>query len=754
MGGHEGRPYGDTAMRWPVLLVVSTLALAANAWAQSPAAAQAPVLTIPRVSSPPTLEQYLGAAPPGVPVTGFRQREPGDGEPVSRDTTAYLSYDDEHVYVGFVCREDPALVRAHLTRREQILEDDVVAVALDPYHDGRRSYLFMANPLGIQLDGVTAEGQDDDYTFDTIWRSEGRLTPDGFAVLFAIPFKSLRFANTPRQTWGFAVARIIPRLNETSFWPYVTRRIASMGQQLATLEGIEGVSPGRNLQAIPYASFAAARELEDAGGRVTDTVGRAGLDAKAVIKDAVTVDLTVNPDFSQVESDEPQVTVNQRFEVFFPEKRPFFIENANYFETPQQLFFSRRVADPDVGVRVTGRSRGWSFGGIVADDRRPGEAVPRDDPRHGDRAFAAVARVRREFARQSSVGAIATTREFGASSNRVAGVDGRWRIDDNWTVFGQFVGSLTEAPGLARQAGTSFHAGVSREGRGFDYSGSVLSRSPEFRADLGFIPRVDLIETEHEASYRWFPKSSRLLSVDVGLETEALWAYGGQLEEWSVEPGVEVELPGQTEIGARHWQDMERFAGEDFRYHTSSVYASTARLRWLALDGFYRWGTGINFEPAAGLRPFLGARQDFEGGVTLRPTSQLRVDQRYIFARLATRDATAGVPSGRPVFDNHILRTKANFQFTRELSARAILDYEAVLPNASLVALERTKRLGVDLLATYLVNPWTAVYVGYTDTYANLRVDPFSAGSLLRAGGPTTSVGRQVFVKVSYLLRY
>ncbi len=734
----------------PVSFLILMLALAVNAWADPP------TLRIPRVDTAPSLEAVAaGARPPGVEVTGLRQQEPGDGDPISRPTTAYLSYDDEQLYAVFVCKDDPGQVRANLTRREAITEDDRVGVLIDPYHDGRRFYLFIANPLGIQMDGVAVEGQDDDYTFDALWHSEGRLTPEGYVVLMAIPFKSLRFANTPAQTWGVAVARAIPRLNETSFWPYVTRRISSVGQQMARLDGIEGVSPGRNLQAIPYGSFARARELPESGVRITETAWRVGVDAKAVIRDAVTVDLTVNPDFSQVESDEPQVTVNQRFEVFFPEKRPFFIENANYFDTPQRLFFSRRIADPDIGGRVTGRTRGWSFGGIVTDDRRPGETAAPGEPGHGDRAFAGVARVRREFARQSSLGAIVTDREFGGGYNRVFGVDGRWRLDDTWAVTGQWVGSDTREPGAAASTGTSAYARVSREGRAFDYSSELTTRSPGFQADLGFITRVDLIETEHEAGYAWFPTSGRLLRVGVDLEAGALWDYGGQLQEWVVEPGAEIELPGQTEIGVRHWQDLERYEGTDFRFHTSGLYASTSWLKWLSLDGFYRWGQGINFEPADGLAPFLGRRREFEGGFTLRPASQLRLDQRYIYARLATEDGELeGVPADRTVFDNHILRSKANYQFTREWSARFIVDYEAVLPDESLVALERSKRLNFDVLVTYQANPWTAVYVGYTDAYADLRVDPLARPPVVRGGSPTTSVGRQVFVKVSYLLRY
>ena len=748
----------------PDLIRPLCAALAVFAWlALAPpfahCADERPALRIPRVDQPPVLEQYLDGStePPGARVTAFVQREPGDGVPASLPTTAYLSYDAQHLYAVFVCKDDPVKVRARLTKREAIMGDDVVGLIVDTYNDGRRAYMFLANPLGIQLDGVTTEGQDDDYSYDTLWSSNGRVTADGYVVAIAVPFKSLRFANADVQTWRVALARMIPRNNETSFWPYVTRRISSVGQQMATLDGISGVSPGRNLQAIPYASFATARFLDEDGVRASDDVGRAGVDGKAVIKDTVTVDLTVNPDFSQVESDEPQVTVNQRFEVFFPEKRPFFIENAGYFETPQTLFFSRRVVDPDVGIRVTGKSRGWAFGVLTSDDDHPGRQVASVDPRKGANAAIGVARAEREFGRQSYVGGIFTDREFGESSNRVVGVDGRWRLDDTWSVTGQGIWSQTIDAVGRDTSGPSFLAGVARDGRSFDYEGTYLSRSPEFRADLGFIPRVDIHETEHEAGYRWFPKTpGRVLSAGGDLEASVLWDYGGLLQEWKIEPGVEIEFPGQTEIGARHWNTFERFEGIEFRPQRSGVYGSTQWLRWLSGSVFCGWGTAINYYPSPGLRPFLADLQEAEVSLTLRPSSRLRLDETYLFTRLQVGDESSlppGAPSG-DVFNNHIIRSRANYQFDRRLSARVIVDYEAVLPNESLVSLEREKRLAFDLLLTYLVNPWTAVYVGYTDAYANLQLeDPLERRWAL-AGAPTTSIGRQLFIKVSYLLRY
>ena len=720
--------------------------------------AEKPSVTIPRVTEPLELSRYLDGKtiPPGTRITGLVQQEPGDGVPSSLETTVYLSYDDSHLYAVFICKDEPGKVRANMTKREAIMGDDIVGLLLDTYHDGRRAYEFLVNPLGIQLDGVATEGQDDDFSYDTLWQSDGRLTEDGYVVVMKIPFKSLRFSNAAVQTWGVAVARSIPRANETSFWPYITRRIAGLGQQLATLEGLEGISPGRNLQAIPYGNFATARVLDEEGVRRTEQSARVGVDGKAVIKDAMTVDMTVNPDFSQVESDEPQVTVNQRYEVYFPEKRPFFIENAGYFETPQTLFFSRRISDPGVGARLTGKAAGWAFGVLGVNDDEPGREVEAGDPRSGKTAGIGVFRAQREFARQSYVGGIYTDVEFGASANRVYGADARWKFTDNWTAAGQWVGSQTIDEAGDSTHGTSWIAQVNREGRGFDYMGVVTSRSPDFRSDLGYIRRVDMREVQQEAGYSWYPEHSRVLRVGADLEAGALWDYGGQLQDWQVEPGFEIELPGGTELGGMYFAAFERYQGIEFQRGGAMVRANSDWLSWLGVGVNYFRGSGINYYPAEGLAPFLGTEQSLEAEITLRPSSRLRLDQAYLYADLSTSEESSlppGAAQGR-IFTDHILRTRVNYQFTRELSARVILDYETLTPNQALVDLDHERRFNADVLFTYLLNPWTAVYVGYSDGYENQPLAPVSSPPPSRADLPLTSVGRQVFVKLSYLFRY
>jgi hypothetical protein len=720
--------------------------------------AQRVPLHIPRVSTPPGIEDYLDgkSRPEELKVTGFKQREPQDGVPVTQDTAAYLSYDDKHLYVIFVCKDEPGKVRAHMSKRENIGNDDTVGIAIDTFHDQRRAYLFATNPLGVQLDGITTEGQNDDMSFDTLWRSDGKLTADGYVVWMSIPFKSLRFHNADVQTWGIGLLRSISRNNENAWYPYITRRVQGFAQQLADLEGLNKISPGRNIQIIPYGFFARARFLDPVVPQLkTNTEFRGGVDAKIVFHDSFTLDATVNPDFSQVESDEPQVIINQRFEVFFPEKRPFFLENSGYFVTPETLFFSRRIIDPQLGLRLTGKAAGWEIAGLAIDDRAPGKQFEAGDRLRGERAGIGVVRIQHELPNQSSIGMIATSRDFASSSNRVFGIDGRWKLNKTWVLTGQAIESYTRQLDGERFSGSAFNVSVSQQTRHFQEFFNYTDRSPDFHTDLGFVPRVDIRDLSNFATYRWRPKKGRVQAFGPNLYTEAIWDHKGNLQDWRINMPFQIDFAGNTSIFVRRAEFAESFAGIRFREHTNDLNLYSGFLNWLSFYVNVTTGVGVNFFPAEGL-PFSSNVFNSQTGFTLRPSSRFSLDQTYIYDRLATRKDhfPEGDSKTAVIFNNHILRSKINYQFNRALSLRAIFDYNSVLPNERLVALDRDKRFTADFLMTYLVNPGTALYVGYTDGYQNLAIAPGIPPSLIRTDAPVNSIGRQVFVKVSYLLRF
>jgi Domain of unknown function (DUF5916) len=719
---------------------LALLLLPAAARAQAPA--QNRTIHIVRTPRPLTIEALLNGNPPDAArIDDFRQNRPGDGDSISEKTTAYLAYDRENIYIGFVCQAPPGELRARVSRREELFPDDQVGVNLDTFSDRRRTFFFYVNAHGIQLDGLYTEGQGDDLNFDTVWKSEARVTPDGFVALLTIPFKSLRFPASGSQTWGIALARQIPRKNETGWWPYVDRKVSGFANQLGRLEGLEEISPGRNLQFTPYgfvagSSFLDQPEESPASYRRENTL-RSGLDAKAVLRDAFTLDLSLNPDFSQVESDEPQVTVNQRFEVFFPEKRPFFLENGAFFHTPENLFFTRRIADPLFGARLTGKARGWALGVLAIDDRAP------DDDGVVQTASIGVARVQREFGNQSAIGALVTSRDRGPNFNRVASLDLRLRFSPHWTFDAQSTRTYTRDED-GRRAGVGWAGSLTHGGERLFARTEYRDRSPDFHTDLGFTPRVDQREVRQFAHYRWKPNGTTLVAHGPFSSGTLLWNSAGALQDWHADAGWNFELKGTTFAEAFHAESFERFEGRGFRKRSTNVHLFSERFRAIGLRAGFHRGTAINYDPVEGRPAFAAGSAGGRASLLLRPWKRGRIEETYFYTRLG---------GNAPVFNNHILRSKISWQFSREFSLRLILDYNAVLANPLLSSQERAKKFTGDVLFTYLLRPGTALYVGYVDRYENLLLEQ-GATEARRVRDPFRATGRQFFVKASYLFRF
>ncbi len=717
------------------------------------------VLRIPRVTRPPKLADFLNGTPREAEavVTGFVQMDPNDGAPPSEPTTAYLSYDDKNLYVGWVCKDDPSKIRARLARRKDIPNDDRVTINVDTFHDHKHSYFFDVNPYAVQMDGRGTDGQADDLNFETLWYTEAKIVEDGYVVLETIPFRSLRFPDSDVQSWGIALGRFIARNNEFSWWPHITRdRLPQFVGQFSDMEIRENISPGRNMQFIPYGLLSAGRFLDPGAGFKHDTEYRGGLDSKFVLKDSLALDITLNPDFSQVESDEPQVTVNQRYEVVYPEKRPFFMENAAMFNTPEQLFFSRRIIDPQLGARLTGSLGRWMIGFLAVDDRAPGKALPEDDPNYGGRAMNAVFRVEREFGRQSHIGAFLTSRDFGPTSNRVGSLDTRAQIYGNWFFTGQVSESTSNLGNGLSLSGPAYYAQLATDGQHISFSSTYTDRSPEFRADLGYIPRVDIREWKHWFTYKWRPKNRAVTAFGPAISQLVNWNRAGQVQDWAVAPEFDVELRRLTYLEVIRTESYELFQNIGFRKHKTEIELSSEPFRWLAFNAETIFGRDINYYPAANLQPFLADSTYASAGFTVRPTPSLRLDESYIYSRLGTDpSAFPLISTTGAIFNNHIVRSKVNYQFSRALSLRAIIDYNSLLPNSSLVSIpDPAKRIGVDLLLTYFVHPGTALYVGYNNIFENAVYDPLQSPAYRHTNFPDTMTGRQFFVKLSYLFRF
>jgi hypothetical protein len=715
-------------------------------------------IRVPRVGHPPQLEEFISGEPhqSGLKITDFRQRKPRDGAPSSQGTTAYLSYDDRNLYVAFVCQADPRTLRAHMAKREDIASDDSVSVSLDTFHDGQRAYEFFANPLGIQLDGITAEGVDeDDFSFDAVWQSKGRITEDGYVVLFSIPFKSLRFHSRSQHadTWGIALGRVIPGNREVSTWPLLTEKIEAYVPQFASMESPEHAHAARNMEFTPYGYAGGEKFLDTTATPAaikSQPVYRGGLDAKVVTHDALTLDATVNPDFSQIESDEPQVTTNQRYEVFFPEKRPFFLENSDYFATPETLLFTRRIVDPQYGLRLTGKVGGWKIGFLGVDDRAPGLLEPIGSPQYRDHAEIFVGRVQRTFGGSSSIGVMFTRRQFGDASTNLWSVDSRLKLGSNWVLAGQFMQSgVFAGNGAQLLRGNAIYADLRHVGRRFNSSTTYQDRDPSFAGnDLGFFTRTGIRELTQNLSYQWRPEGGVLTSAGPVFSAQAVYDHSNVLQNWFADMPLQFSFKGPTSLSFGRMESFERYQGIGFRKSSSYATFSSSR-RIFGFNASYAQGQDINFFPATGVLPALGNATDASAGVTIKPGRHLQLAETYLYSRLGNL-LRPGV-----IFENHIMRSKLNYQLSRPLSFRVIVDYNGLAGDPLLASFDRTQRFNYDLLLTYLVHPGTALYVGYSDRYENLVLDPTNALGFSRtpAFSLNNLTARQFFIKLSYAFR-
>jgi hypothetical protein len=501
-----------------------------------------------------------------------------------------------------------------------------------------------------------------------------------------------------------------------------------------------------------------------------------GLDAKLILKDSFVLDLAVNPDFSQVESDEPQITVNRRFEVFFPEKRPFFLENAGYFNTPINLLFTRRIADPELGARLTGKKGPYSLGILFADDEAPGKTVPAGDPLFGKRARVGVFRLQRDLFRQSTLGVIYTDRELAGSFNRVGGLDGHFKLGNHWAAAFQGVTSSTRLRDGSRLAGPAYKGYLRHTGRHFYYDLEYDDRSPGFFADVGFLAdnritrpflrsrdiagpnmRTDMRSVSQYALYQFRPESKWLISWGPSVLYSRMWDHSGTRLDAFHDVGMMWELPGFTLVEVFQTADRELLRPKDFTtlaadrafsYRRNGFYAGSQILPQVGLQAQFTRGTGINFLPLEGQPPGLANVDRAHLVVTLRPLTPLRVQNSYLLERLTDR------ADGASIFNNHIIRSNWNWQFNRELSLRVILQYEAALANRQRTSLESSKNFNADFLFTYLVNPWTALYVGYNSNLQNVDLLTSPTGSRLVRTPGFMNDARQFFVKFSYLVRF
>jgi hypothetical protein len=722
---------------WALVLLGAPALLAAGPSKAAKRAAAVYEISIPEFTSAPKIDGVLDDPfwKTGTLIEEFTQFEPLEGGSPSEKTQAWLGHDKDFLYIALRCFDsDPKAIRACLTPRDKAQADDGITLYLDTFNDKKRAFVFQINPCGIQTDGVLTEGggrrrmgwERFDRNWDTFFLADARMDELGYTVEIAIPFKSLRFPNKSTQTWGIKIQRSIPRKNEEMYWPPHTRDSNGFLTQTGTLNIAGPIARGKNIEVMPVVTGLKAT------GQKLDP--QAGLNFKWGLTSDMVLDSTLNPDFSQVEADMPQIDVNQRYALYYPEKRPFFLEGKDYFDTPFELVYTRTIVDPQWGVKLTGKSRGTTLGFLSSMDLNSPEISISDSSDEDEavegplyRSLVNIFRLKKDLFSESYIGIIATDKEAGlegdpltAQYNRVAGVDGHLKFLKYNRFSFQAVGSMTKT--ASRETGfvPAFSFGFSHNSRHLQVSADYNNIPPEFEASLGFFRRKDVRSLNVRAGYAFLPQNDWIISVRPSVEYRRIYDSSGTLTD--DEASVSCFLSGWRQTFLWGWfsSGLERYEGVNFRQKDLMIGLGSEPFSWLGAMIRYNVGDGIYYD----INPYLGFKNSLEISFVLKPFPNLSVsyslgNDRFFKSR-----------GGETVYKINIISQRINYQISRPLSVRLITDYN-----------DYYGMLYLSALLSYEYRPGTVFYLGIDDN----REKDFQ--------GYFRATGRYYFVKFSYWWR-
>jgi hypothetical protein len=728
------------------------------ALAQETASAEIRRFEVSRATSPIKIDGVLdeaawsGAAAIDLPFEWF----PGDNVPPPVATEALVTFDGDNIYVAFRASDpDPGQIRAHLMDRDAVntfIQDDHVGINLDTFNDERRAFQFRVNPLGVQVDAVFSEiDAAEDFSWDAIWSSQGVVTDQGYTVELAIPFKQLRFPRSEApQTWGFEAFRNYPRNVRHRISSRFTHRNKDCTLcQENKVAGFEGIAPGRNIELTPTLTAVRSDALDSfPDGELVegDEDAELGATIRWGITPNISLNATANPDFSQVEADVAQLDINTRFALFYPEKRPFFLEGADLYLTPLQAVFTRTVAEPELGLKLNGKEGKNAFGVFVARDEINTLLLPSNQGTGfaflDEEVDTGVLRYRRDVGERSAVGILYTGREGDDYHNRVAGLDGFVRFTDSDTLRVQYLSSDTLYPQRIAEAndqeldpftGDAFQVQYDHFARSWRGYVSYRDLDPLFRADSGFIPRVD-VKTAEARGERFFygDKDSWYARMSLGgrgLRTED---HNGLLTDQAVEVFGTLNGPLQSQVELYVSRNKEFYAGTTYDLNRQSLFAQinpSGKLRF-RISGLF--GGQIDYDNGR------------EGEVfEVIPGVQWRLG-RSLNLQLDHAIQTLDVDGGE-LYEIQLTQLRAIYQFNVRTFVRAIVQYQDLARDASLYLRPRNPKeedLFGQFLFSYKLNPQTVLFFGYTDTRFGLR------------GVDLTQTDRTFFFKVGYALLY
>ena len=686
-------------------------------------------------------------------ITEFVQQAPLDGAPATEETEVYVAYDSENIYLAFYAHyEDRSIMRANRVDRDRASMDDLLTVYFDTFMDQQRGYDFDVNAYGVQGDDIITAGGGHrrgpipraDRSWNTLFQTSGQIVEDGFTAEMAIPFKSLSYPSRARDEphrWGFQIVREVKGKNrENQVWAPMSRDESSFFAQMGVLEGMTNLSTSRNLEVLPTFTAIEYGALDPTipGFAHQATDPDAGVNVKYGITSNLTADFTVNPDFSQIESDRAQIEVNQRFPLFFPELRPFFVEGAEIFDVPGPVTFvhTRTIVNPQYGAKLTGKVGAMSVGVLAANDVAPGDLPDELDPAFGQSAQTFIGRARYDLYTESNIGAIFTDREFLDGFSRLLGADGNFRLSPTIAAAVRGVGTWNLAPdGVGQRNGHVLDASLRQNGRNVNWFASAYEISPNFDTDVGFVRRTNERRLNGNIGYRFWPQG-RIINWGPRVTLMRNWDFDGAVQDERLGFGLNFSWAGNIRLSGNYDREMERFLGVDFEKRRYSARANVNTSRAFSFGANFRVGDEIRYTAD----PRLGDQVGWGVFAQVRPTTSLSMSLNLN----ATRLTIDGVED----FEVKILRASTTYQMTPKFGFRNITQFNSL-----------NKKLDFNVLATYRIDAGTVFFVGYDDHYQQADLiegdrdgDGFNEQLFYR--GDLQRTNRAIFVKLQYLLRY
>jgi hypothetical protein len=705
-------------------------------------AGAAPVIKPVKVEKKPNLDGKLDEAVwQTKPISGyFPTFSPIFGEKLPFKTDVWFAYDNKHLYFAFRCHDpEPGKIKTSITARDTIREDDRIGVSLDAVGSRQTSYHFYVNPNGIQMDALNSSISGEDLSPDFVWYSAGRLTETGYEVEIRVPLKSIGFSSGTKVKMGILYFRHISRTGQEGCCPEMKPGWTVFNAHAAAM--LENLKSPLKLELLPSLTYVSNQDrFTDTDWAPTEKSTDFSLGAKYGISSSVTMEMTYNPDFSQVESDALQIEVNQRYPLFYTEKRPFFMEGADIFRfhTISYGYFptaihSRQIKDPLWGTKLTGSIKKFSFGVLGAGDEWPGQEWGTDpeNPNLGKDAFFSIARGKYNIGKDNHVGFLLSGRSFGDDYNYVMGLDLTYRLMKHGRLNASFLNSTSKNPITGEDSinGSNFNATYLYYTKKIGYGWGHEYIGSDFQMDIAYLRRTGLNHGWLWLGPYFYPKKiSWLKCISPGIIYHYLTDFETGLYDDDLHLGLQFYFKGGGYLETKTRLIRESWLGQTYDQTQYNFTGSVKVTKWLSLAAIVYCGDYINYYATPS---YVGTGVNAIAEIILQPNKYL--NQVFSAARYTLS------LNGDYAFKQNLYYSKTTYQFNKYFFLRGILQYDTY-----------QKRLLTDVLASFTLIPGTVVHVGYGGLSEKRR---WMNDQWQYYEGPLVNIRRGFFLKLSYLWR-